>query len=46
MTTVVTIGQGWLENRLGDRRGAEAGAGFWDRLRGNLLSVRGATDRR
>ncbi|HET7080649.1 MAG TPA: amino acid ABC transporter permease [Chloroflexia bacterium] len=46
MTTVVTWVQGWMESRLGDRRGAEAPAGFWGRLRGNILSPRRAADHR
>jgi polar amino acid transport system permease protein len=39
MTTVVTLGQGWIESRLGERKG-QAQAGFWSRMRANIFSVR------
>ncbi len=45
MTTVVTIGQGWLESRLGERKAQEQ-SGLWARVRGNIFSTRGALDHR
>jgi polar amino acid transport system permease protein len=46
MTSVWTLIQGRLESRLGDRRTTATGAGFWGRLRGNILSTRRAADHR
>ncbi|MGI8589212.1 MAG: amino acid ABC transporter permease [Chloroflexia bacterium] len=42
MTTVVTLGQGWMESRLGDRRGRDVEPGFMGRLRANVFSTRRA----
>lgn len=45
MTTVWTWIQGWMESRLGERKAArQPTASFWARLRGNILSARGALD--
>ncbi len=46
MTTVVTWGQSWMENRLGERKALEQQPGFWGRVRGNILSTRSALDHR
>jgi polar amino acid transport system permease protein len=42
MTTAWTWIQGRLESRLGERKIQESPAGFWGRVRGNILSTRGA----
>jgi polar amino acid transport system permease protein len=46
MTTVWTWIQGWLENRLGERKIREIQSGFWGRVRSNILSTRSALDHR
>ncbi len=43
MTTVVTWGQSWMENRLGERKAQASQSGFWGRFRTNVLSSRGVT---
>ncbi|MDQ6695139.1 MAG: amino acid ABC transporter permease [Chloroflexota bacterium] len=45
MTTLVAWGQGWLENRLGERKSQSAPPTFWTRMRGNILSTRGMSGR-
>ena len=42
MTTVTTWGQGWLENRLGERKGRDQQASLWTRVRTNIFTTRGA----
>ena len=39
MTTVWTWVQGWLENRLGERKARETQLGFWGRVRGNRSAL-------
>ena len=46
MTTVWTWVQTWMENRLGERKIREVQAGFWGRVRGNIVSTRSALDHR
>src|SRR5207248_3587494 len=42
MTTLVTIGQGWIERRLGAHMVREEEPSFWGRVRGNIFSTRSA----
>jgi polar amino acid transport system permease protein len=42
MTTVVTWLQGWMESRLGERKGQSGQGGFWTNVRMNVFSRRGA----
>lgn len=42
MTTVVTLLQGWMESRLGERKSQSGQGGFWARVRTNVFSTRGA----
>lgn len=42
LTTLATLGQGWMESRLGERKSRESEVGFWRRVRGNIFSTRGA----
>jgi polar amino acid transport system permease protein len=46
MTTVWTWVQGRIEGSLGERKIRETQSGFWTRLRGNIVSTRGALDHR
>jgi polar amino acid transport system permease protein len=46
MTTVATIGQNWLENRLGERKSSDAPTGLWGRVRTNILTTRRVADHR
>jgi polar amino acid transport system permease protein len=45
MTTVVTLGQNWMESRLGERKAQDV-PGFWGRMRTNIFSTRTALDHR
>ena len=45
-TTVATIIQSWLENRLGERKSSEVEATFWAKLRMNILTTRRVADHR
>ncbi|MDQ3706527.1 MAG: amino acid ABC transporter permease [Chloroflexota bacterium] len=42
MTTVVTWLQTWMESRLGERKSRSGGGGFWNKVRMNVFSRRGA----
>ncbi len=42
MTTVVTLGQSWMESRLGERKGQQSDPTFWTRVRGNVFRTRSA----
>jgi len=46
MTTLVTLGQGWMERRLAQGSTREEQAGFWSRLRGNIFSTGRVLDHR
>ncbi|HEX8219302.1 MAG TPA: amino acid ABC transporter permease [Chloroflexia bacterium] len=42
MTTLVTWLQTWMESRLGERKAGSGRPGFWNRVRMNVFSRRGA----